>query len=70
LSYSDSKEIDILLDGLSTRLAAKLIGAGAFSIKPEDGIYFDFVEVQNKDAAAAISASKLNIRYAISLKKN
>jgi len=56
----------ITLDGNSSRILAQLKGSGSCNIDAKDGIFFDFVQIQNLDAAAVISASDVTVRYGIS----
>lgn len=67
LTSTSSQEIAIILDGLKQE--GLLLGAGAYTIKAEEGIYFDFIEVKN-NGSGDVDASKLNIKYGISKERS
>lgn len=68
ISSTSAQGIRVSLDGIRTY--GLIAGAGAVEIKPEDGLYFDFVEITNLSGSTVIDAGDVNVRYAISLPRN
>ena len=55
----------VLLDGLTNK-AYPIPSTGSFTIKPEEGLYFDFVVITNT-GSAQIDANSMSINYAKSI---
>lgn len=63
INQSGNGGFTVLLDGLQDR-AFEVPSTGSFSIKPEEGTFFNFVVVENS-GTTTIAANDLSISYAI-----
>jgi hypothetical protein len=67
ITSSSSQEIAIKFDGIKQQ--AILLGAGAFSIQADEGIYFDYAEIIN-NGTSDVNANEINVRYGVALRRN
>lgn len=54
----------VLLDGLDNRKFS-IPSTGAFNITPDEGVFFDFVIIENPSSTTAIDAGDISVGYAI-----
>ena len=62
ITSADDTRAKIYLD--ETKVIGVLQPYGSFIIKPEDGIYFDGIKIENLSGADSIDATNLTIRMA------
>jgi len=67
ISSLSGNSISVYIDGLSSKQFGVLQGAGTIKISPEDGIFFDWIQINNLSASTVITANDVNVRTAIAL---